>query len=301
MDAYIISYFGESTETKLQRQAMHYQQLCCVLKQPGIEHIHILAQDYHNQEVVTRPQEYLYMPSSRITYHTAKRCSPAQARNQLMEVFYDTGKSWALFMDNDAVIDPRWHGADICNIIEHNQEWLNHNVDILTPMSPRHQAFNTYITQEQDKGNLKTHVPIQKLNYIKTTVFWMRNRSLTGDAMIKFDETLHELEDFEYVGRVLQQGGLIYQIKSVIMNDIGLHLSTLFEGKERTTNFEEIKRKIYARYFDVTQWRGAQDTPFRWDTIGVNRFAKREYKLPMVHTEGTVLDTQDNTFHLLFE
>lgn len=302
MDAYIISYFGKNNNTQHTRQALHYQQLCCLLEQPGIEHIHILAQDYANTNIITKPKNFLAIDHPRITYHHTGQMYPSQARNRLMDIFYASGKNWALFADNDAIIDPRFHGRDIIHTIEYNTEWLTKNVDVLVPMSPRHQAFNSYLEQEMHKGNLNTHTPIKKENYCKTTLFFMKNQQAVGKAPIYFDEELKELEDFEYQGRVLANGGVIYQLQAVIMGDMGIseEHSTLFEQKDRKANFETVKEKIYKRYFDPADWRGAENTAFRWNTLGNNQYRKMRYKLPLVGQDSQVLDTQDNTFHQLF-
>lgn len=301
MDAYIISYFGKNTNTQLTRQALHYQQLCCLLQTPGIEHIHVLAQDYANTTFITKPKHYLELKHPRITYHHTEQMCPARARNKLIDVFYSTGKSWAMFLDNDAIIDPRFHGEDICNIIEYNDKWLTKNVDILVPMSPRHQPFNKRIAIEHEKGNLATHTPIKKENYCKTTLFWMKNQSVVGKDPIYFDEELQELEDFEYIGRVLARGGVIYQLQAVIMGDMAINEehSTLFEGKERTNNFEDVKERIYKRYFNPNTWKGAKNTQFKWDSIGDSKV--KHFKLPLVGEDPQVLYTQDNLFHNLFE
>ena len=302
MDCYIISYFGDSVATRHTRQALHYQQVCCLLKTPGVENIHILAQGYTDHTRITLNKDYLTLDHPRIHYHYSEQCSPAQARNKLIKVFESTGKSWGLFADNDAAIDPRFHGENIVNVIEHNEAWLTQNVDVLVPMSPRHQPFNSYIEQEYNKGNLATHTPIRRVNYCKTTLFFLKNQQAVNKENILFDEELTELEDFEYIGRVLSRGGVIYQLQAVVMSDLGLNEqhSTLFENKERVARFDEIKQRIYKRYFPRGVWQGSK-TQFKWATLGDNKNKQTEYKLPLQGVEGSVLYTQDNLFHTLFE
>ena len=305
MDAYIKSYFGKNNNTQHTRQALHYQQLCVLLQTPGIEHIHILAQDYDNTSIITKPKNYLALEHPRITYHHTEQLMPSQARNRLMDIFYASGKDWALFADNDAIIDPRFHGKNIIHTIEHNTEWLTKNIDILVPMSPRHQPFNKYIQQEYDKGNLNTHTPIKRVNYCKTTLFWMKNRSKIGKAPIKFDEAtiLRGLEDFDYIGRVLENDGVMYQLQAVVMGDMGIseEISTLFESTDRTAQFEKVKEYIYKKYFDANDWQGVDKTKFNWSNIGNNKMRHSTYKLPLVGQDQQVLYTQDNLFHNMFE
>ena len=303
MDAYIISYFGKKLSTQWQRQALHYQQLSCLLKQPGIENIHILAQAYENDKIITKPKDYLKIPHPRIIYHDSEQITPGAARNKLMDIFYASGKSWALFADNDAIIDPRFHGRDICNIIEYNSEWLTQNIDILACVSPRHHCYNKYWDDETAKGNTATHTPIKRENYCKTTLFFLKNRSLIGKQPIYFDAELPQLIDFEYQGRVLANNGVIYQMRAVVMGDLGLDEkhSTLLEDRERTERFEQLKELIYKRYFDPADWRGADKTPFRWNQLGNNKLKQDNYKLPLPGQDPQVLLTQDNTYHSLFD
>lgn len=282
MDCYIISYFGKSQDTQHYRQALHYVQLCSVLRQEGIENIHILAQNYHDDKIVTRPKDYLYMPHPRIHYHTAEKQSPASARNRLMDIFNKTNKPWALFLDNDGILDPRWHGAEIVPHIEANGDALAKRCSLLSVMSPRHQPFTGYL--EENAEVLRTHIPLYKQNYCKTTAFFLRNETLYGNEPIYFDESLTNLEDFAYTGEVLSRGNAIYQIKSVIMNDMGLNEngSTLFEDDDRRVYFEDLKMKIYKKYMKYGLKRSQDGKTLFWnrmrgqDILPTNLFINKE-------------------------
>ena len=77
----------------------------------------------------------------------------------------------------------------------------------------------------------------------------MKTRSKIGKAPIKFDEAtiLRGLEDFDYIGRVLENDGVMYQLQAVVMGDMGIseEISTLFESTDRTAQFEKVKEYIY--------------------------------------------------------
>ena len=308
MKAYIISYFGEKLETQWRRQALNYQQLCCLLQQPGIDEIVVLAQDYDKlikNGVVTRPEKYLILEHPRIRYiWQSDVLRPGAARNVLMKEFNKTQDHWAMFLDNDAIVDPRWHGTEVVNIIEKNAAELAKRASVLSPCSPRHQPYTEFLTE--NKEVLETHLPLQKLNYNKTTLFFLRNETLQGKEPIFFDETLPSLEDYEYQARQLAAGGAIYQLRSVIMNDMGCNEkhSTLFPGKDgesnRTEYFDKIKEEIFHRYVPYGLKKNSDGTSMRWGTIGKNNQLPKAYFIPL---KGGKIETHmiTNTFNNLFD
>jgi len=311
MKAYIISYFGEKLETQQRRQALHYQQLCCLLQQPGIDEIVILAQDYDKlmkNGVVTRPAHYLFLEHPRIRYITQSDVlKPGGARNRLIKEFNKTNDHWAMFLDNDAIVDPRWHGTDVVDIIERNAVGLAKIASVLSVMSPRHQPYTEYLTA--NARLLETHLPLVKTNYNKTTLFFLRNERLVGKAPVLFDEDLPCLEDYEYQARQLALGGAIYQMKSVVMNDMGCNekFSTLFPGwdgdSSRTEYFNTIKEQIYQRYVPYGLKRTQNGNTLRWNTIGDNQKLPRHYYVPLqggkIVNESS--EEQNNNFQDLFE
>lgn len=312
MKAYIISYFGEKLETQWRRQALHYQQICCLLQQPGIKEIVILAQDYDKlmkNGVVTRPAHYLLLEHPRIRYiHQSDVLKPGGARNVLIKEFNKTNDHWAMFLDNDAIVDPRWHGTDVVNIIERNADNLAKIASVLSVMSPRHQPYTEYLTANAEL--LQTHLPLHKRNYNKTTLFFLRNETLIGNQAVLFDEELPCLEDYEYQARQLAMGGAIYQMQSVIMNDMGCNEkhSTLFPGwndeSDRTKWFETIKEQIYQRYIPYGLKRQTNGNTLRWNTIGNNNKLPKQYFVPLQGgelVENVSEKTSDTTFSELFE
>lgn len=308
MKAYIISYFGDKLETQWRRQALHYQQLCCLLQQPGIDEIVVLAQDYNKlmkNGVVTRPAHYLFLEHPRIRYiEQSDVLKPGAARNVLIKDFNQTADLWAMFLDNDAIVDPRWHGTDVVNIIERNAKELANIASILSVMSPRHQPYNEYLTANEEL--LKTYLPLHKTNYNKTTLFFLRNETVIGREPILFDKALPCLEDYEYQARQLAMGGAIYQMRSVVMNDMGCNEkhSTLFPGwndeSDRTKWFETIKEEIFQRYVPYGLKKTSNGNTLRWNTIGNNRELPKEYFVPL---QGGKLQTHliTNNFLNIFE
>jgi hypothetical protein len=251
MDAYIISYFGKSSATRLARVAYHFQQLNIFLANPLIETIHVLSMDYkHN--LIGIKSDSLYMRSPRVVYHDHELVPPSVARNVLMRMFNATNKPWALFADNDCVIDHRLHGGDIVNIIQNNTHWLE-DCDVLLPTSPRHQPWGQY--QIDHAELLTTHVPIEQRSYFKSSIFFLRNRTHYGHEPVLFDESLNELEDWAYVPELLLAGGSLWKLPSVLMNEFGQHTSTLFEAttvekqtEMRLANWNKIKSDKYLQY-----------------------------------------------------
>lgn len=301
MDCYIISYFGEH-KLALQRQALHYQQLCCLLQQEHIENIYILSMNYQKhceKNNSIKPAHSLYMSHPRIHYIDSELVPPSVARNRLIEVFNQSGKPWAMFADNDAYIDPRFQGNYCIPVIEHFADTVAEYADVLSTLNPGHTPFNEQL--EKNKDSIETHLWLRKQNYLKTTLFFLRNRTYYNEKPVYFDETLSEMEDFEYQGRILAHGKGTYQLPGVLMLDLGWSedYSTLFANKARTTDWDTIKTNIYKRY----QPYGAslRNGSIHWS--GMEKIKKpRSIWLPLNLTDSVDFNTVDRSnFHTLFD
>lgn len=300
MDVYIISYFGRGPDAQL-RHSFHYQQLCVMLNTPGVEDIHILAMDYKDiASRGTRPPYSLYMPHPRIHYHESELVPPGEARNKLLKLFNSTQKPWALFADNDAYIDIRFQGADIVQQIDNWADTLAEYCDVLSPIYGGHTPFNKKIADLGD--SVDTHIGFVSNNYLKTTLFFAKNKTYYGEDPIYFDEQLTEMEDFEYQGRLLAHGRGIYQFKAVVMMDLGTHTSTLFPDNNRKAKWDTIKEDIFNRYKDYGAVK--VDGNINWSKIRCKYSKPRHLWLPYDGNRQEIYTTaviNRNQFNTLFE
>ena len=254
MDAYIISYFGKDKKTRLIRIGYHYYQLTWLLEMPGIENIHILSMDY-DHKYITCPENIMRLPHPRIIYHDSELVPPSQARNKLIKIFNETDKDWGLFLDNDSIIDPRFDGREIINIIERNLGTINADTDLMTVVSPRQMPFSGFIEKNAEKCQSMT--PMKHYTYLKSSLFFLKNFPKFGEEPIYFDEELAMAEDTEYAARLASKGKIIRMISTVILQEFGLNDSTLFpaeNGKKsfekRQENLKAIYQMMYERYKD---------------------------------------------------
>lgn len=250
MDAFVISYFGKKPNLRRTRYGLHYQQLICLLEQPGIEDIHILAMDYGNNSITT-PENNLKFPHPRIKYHDSELVPPSQARNKLIKIFNETSKPWGLFADNDAVIDPRHDGREIVNIMERNLTILNRECDLIVPLCPMVHPFNEYL--DKFKLRLSDETPIERNTWMKGSLFWLKNRTLFGNEPIYFNEQMSTMEDAEYVPRLLSQNCSVWLARTVLLTDLGIHDSTLFpedtqNNQTRVEDMNRVHNKMYEDY-----------------------------------------------------
>ena len=269
---------------RLARQAYHYQQLVNLLQQPGIEEIHILSMEYDHRYVGCQSNS-LRLPHPRIIYHDHPLVPPGQARNQLIKMFNETDQDWALFLDNDTVIDYRIHGMDIITTIEKNKEILNAHCDVIMPLVPRHQAWGRYV--DDNKERISTHIPLFRANYMKSSLFWLKNQIRSGREPILFSEELKELEDWEYVPRVLSQGGSIWAFKTVLIYEFNPNIySTLFAGENtssqlanRAKNRQDIQEEQYKKYISSGAYKSSKGK-YVWKNM-VKNTSPRELWLPI--------------------
>ena len=302
MKAYIISYFGKGKNTQAMRQGYHSIQLNSLIKNPDIDEIVVLAQLYNDKIdkgiMVSRPRDYLCAVDPKVRYiHTTKLLKPGPARNVLIDEFNKTSDEWALFLDNDAIFDPRWHGGEVVGIIERNAKSLADKMSVISVLSPRHWAYTGFL--EDNAKILVDYLILQKYNYIKTTMFFLRNDTLRGEQPIYFDDQLESLEDYDYVPRLLAAGRAIYMTMSAVISDLAVDeaASTLFEDGVRTQQFDEIKDIIFDRYEKYGAIRVGGK--IRWERMCDNRNLTKMYYVPK---DGTgVTNSANPNYHNLFE
>lgn len=298
MDAYIISYFGKDPKLQHKRQLVHFQQLCALLKWPGIEDIHVLAQDYNAymlDSVGNRIPGMLDIEHPRIHYHHYPQMFAGCARNKLLDIFNATDKPWAMFLDNDALPDPRGNGLHCAEIIERNADYL-YDADCITVVSPMHESWGAQFESNREKMSKYLH--LVKTHWLKTSLFFIKNSRLYNKPVIHFDESLSQIEDHEYVGRLLADGRMIYKAQSVLLYEMSANNSTILEvnNAEESTEarrklYEPVASTIYDRYKHIGAQLNDGHVTFKYNTL-------QDYRRPTIQlpVTGSVKTTFNDLF-----
>lgn len=242
MQAYIISYFGDPTQNQQlvsDRKQIHRQQLEWLLSCPGITQVTVLSMEY-------QPLDYL--DAQGLRYVDSPLVPPSQARNRLLEIFYQQGDTWALFADNDSILDARFDGPKIVDFLDHQPRI---EADWITPVNPMHMPFTAWI--QQNKHTIQHSMPFQKTTNCKGSLFFASNK---GKEPIYFDPAMKSCEDIAIYPELLKHQRNVYCAKSVILKDLAHKKSTLFPEDKKTnavrkTDIYHQLEYIYKKYQDL--------------------------------------------------
>ena len=175
---YIIAYHGTDPETRQIRSDNHNKQIEFWLDYDSEIVIRILAQDFSANEYWDHPRvEYIDRLDSPIP--------PASARNVLLNHFYDTDETWAVFADSDAILNlhPNFVHThiNICDILRSFPENFK-DVDLFWPHwdgrpgdGAFYDKFNNVDPAYKDVDWVNDLCFDRKFGSMKGTLFFLKN------------------------------------------------------------------------------------------------------------------------------
>lgn len=222
MNIYIISYLGGTLREK--RKELHSKQLDYFAEFMPNSKITILSQAYE-------PDDY----RDGITYIDSEPVSPSIARNKLLKIFYATTDNFAVFADDDCVLDQRYcGGSKVLDDIETRPEYLY--FDFIGLLHGRFSPTNAFYYDEKDlHDTCNVFAPVKG---IKTSFCIQKNFKHINNEEYYYDENLKELEDHEYSVRLRENGKKIYICHNLVSIDYGLVHSTLMVTLGREPSFD---------------------------------------------------------------
>lgn len=215
MNIYIISYFGPRLEHELResRKQTHKEQIEWL-----IDHGHnpiVLNQDYGEDD---------FLPN--VTYvGENKQMTASDARNVLLDIFYNSDDDYAAFADNDTVYKDNIFDYDPLDKVTANANLLRGKVDLLFALNPITFPFNKEIKEQWDEYN--RYFCFRKTDNFKESLFVMANtfkfygeRHYFNVEMFK-DEQGRMIcgEGPDFVLNLLSKGRTALQYKQLILHE----------------------------------------------------------------------------------
>lgn len=212
---YIISWFGNS-DLKEKRKASHKRQIEWAIN-AGLTPV-VFAQNYEDDE---------YLPHVEYIKHQGKVLLPGEARNKLLEVFYNTDEDFAVFADNDTYLykGEKYGGNDSFVETFRNIPLENlSDVDLFVPVNPANQPFTKDLTDNAEADKISWR--FRPTFMTKTSMFVTKNIKKHHNKEIYFDErfvnpdgTLIACEDQNFGIEFIQNDLGVFICNNIIMKE----------------------------------------------------------------------------------
>ena len=278
--AYIISYFGTGERAALRRK-FHDQQLAMIQAQ-GLQPV-VLSMDYQPGD--RRPG---------VTYIDHALVPPGEARNQLLEHFYESDQDWAVFCDNDSFVQAggKYEPLGISIV-----DWMRQNPLEELPLHaffPIDGAASPYTQVLNESRDTQTWI-FRRGSTLRGCCFFLKNLRRHHGASPRFSSRFHRPdgtfvmgEDIGFGLGLMRDGFTVMQAASVVLAEKGREASTwATSGDFRTQMQPEMKAILHEEY-------GIGMNGERLDYSGF-------YSRHQVPREIRVSRDRTDTFHNLFE
>lgn len=212
---YIISYLGQDDETIQNRMRMHRNQLDFANRQKL--NAVVLSQNYK--------REY-YQTDATYIDHYGHVLRFGEARNILLEHFYNSDDDYAVFADNDCYLyqGQKYGHNDVFADTFRNIPLRNlEHIDLFTALNPKNVPFTKDL--ENNARLYQTHwsfVPAyiaQGLFVLKNLKKFYNTEIYFDNAFVKPDRSILACEDQDFPIQIIHKGYGTYMCKNIIMKD----------------------------------------------------------------------------------
>lgn len=194
------------------------------------ECIHIVAQNYTDDDYLVDPYvEY-------IKY--SEGIGASNARNIILEMFYESGADWLLMCDDDSICYPYYSYEAFMRHIVEDPEYFK-GVDAVIPIEPEYYPFKKQVAE--DSQNLTHYKFSPRYNNSGAAIIFYRNIVKKGHEPLYFDENMVASkgtgrEDIDFNLRWIKSGFTCYEMQTWIKKSLAFSDSTIFEGTQQARN-----------------------------------------------------------------
>lgn len=216
--AYIISYLPRNYLIREKRVENHRKQIDFFLGH-GFN-IVIFPQNYN------RGDRFKHDAVSYLRGRKGPPLPPGAARNQLLKAFYKTDLPFAVFADDDAIIDDHGDGMDaICAPLDYPEKF--DSAALLAPVNPVRRGFNKMYAN--NPGLFQKSWSLAAIDSLKGSLFALRNMPLSGSAPYFFDGAYDDDgaggfiggEDGDFAMQLIRDGHGTYTMENCVLKELG--------------------------------------------------------------------------------
>ena len=229
MKVYIPSYLGKDPKTIEKRQRQHLAQVQWILDCPAVEKIVICSQGYPPNCKVQ---------DARIEYVDSEPLGPSHARNILLAQHYQSGDKTCLFIDND---------------ISSKKHTLSQIIELATRLTAK-TTWNLLGFVPHGFGLLSK--PPAIITFTRKSVFASGMFFLQDVTDVYFDESIHHMEDVDFMFRLMMGGHSYYEITQYEFFEHSYAASVIYEDGNRKDAYKEMRDYLKAHHKKEVQSRG---------------------------------------------
>lgn len=219
---YIISWFGDDN-VKERRKEFHKKQIEWAFKH-NLKPV-VLAQDYTAADYIDNVRYINADISNGIL-------TPSQARNILLDEFYNSDDDFAFFADNDAVLSDDIQHSDSGNFIQLMRNFtidMFADIDIISFANPSRTAFKS----ELSKPIYKNNFVFRRCYYTTGPIHIMKNiKKIYGKTLYYDVDTFNDngkiitCEEHDFCINGMLHGIKAYHLRNVLLVEFGRTVST---------------------------------------------------------------------------
>lgn len=225
----IVSYLPNEKKLRILRKKAHLNQIKLLARIFPNEEIHIIAQNYREEECIRY---------SKVVYHKYKtKLGPAGARNELLDMFYNS-KEKVLFMLDD---DITWYDYYDINtlLVDYYYNPDKYDIDFIVPLKPETEPFKKTIY----KTDYKNFYYLKKVNtQVSLCCAMIKNKTKAKQKPYDPNDKEALFEDQLMLEEMITSGLKGYKIFNWVLRN---------EGKDNCTIIETTNKDV------SNKWHGA--------------------------------------------
>lgn len=246
--AYIISYFGKD-DIRDKRVEYHDTQLGWI-REKGLQPV-VLSMDYRESD-----------RREGVTYIDHQTVPPGQARNVLLDRFYNSDEDWAVFCDNDSFVEIREKyeplGIDIFEYLR-SLESTEFDIHGFYPIDGAASPYTDMLNKTRD---WKSWI-FRRGSTMRGCCFFLKNMKKHhgvepkfSDKFEKDDGTFVMGEDLGFCLGMLKDGFTVMQSASIVLKEQGRKTSTWAEDYDYRNSLREEMYNIFEKEYGVRRAGG---------------------------------------------
>lgn len=216
---YVISFLPNAEMLRQVRLRHHRKQLLYFLEHDFS--VTVLSQNYAPHEKFNDDDvNYVDGPAE-------QTLPPGAARNLLLNDFYKSDLDFAVFADDDAIIDDKHCDGikAICAPLDRPENFSG--VDLLAPINPVRRGFNADYRAEPEK--FEKYWSLTAIDDLKGSLFVLRNFRKSGRSEYWFSPEYDDDgaggfiggEDGDFCMQIIRDGGGAFTIENCVLKELG--------------------------------------------------------------------------------
>lgn len=251
--AFIINWFGTDDKIKSARRKYHTNQIDWLVEK-GLDAT-IFPQEYEQSDYDVRVK-YIEHSYNHVLF-------PGEARNELLNIFYDSDEDYAIFADSDSILwndDKHLDSKDFIDIFNNIPMKELSDIDLIVPVAPNEEPFNSFWNDNREL--VANNLVFERKPCIKGSLFILKNLNKHYRTKLFFDtENFAKIEndqrkmiageDNDFSLNLLKNGFGSYVCRNIVLKEFA-SLNNSTWSNNNISNYGK-PREIWSRKYGLSE------------------------------------------------